>query len=207
MGIKLTKRKAFNFLRSYFDVLNDIPEDSDKLSFLMAIINKQFLNEDPKDLNFITNLCYNSQRHAVEKSVKGWETANKIALPCGIAPPPKGDPTLPPKGDPLTPCQEEEEKEQVQEKEEEEEKGQFDFIDKYIIEIGKTNGHDQWKDSFYMNYKLKNGSLSKMLLNFKTAQILLSTMKDKGINEFKIHFFNWMNIQERNGLLTDFKKK
>ena len=84
---------------------------------------------------------------------------------------------------------------------------EFDFIDKYIIEIGNTNGHDQWKDSFYMNYKLKNGSLSKMLLNFKTAQILLSTMKDKGINEFKIHFFNWMNIQERNGLLTDFKKK
>ena len=78
--MKLTKRKAFNFLRSYFDVLNELKDDSDKLHFLMSIINKQFLNEDPKDLDFIANLCYESQRHAIEKSVKGWLTANKTDL-------------------------------------------------------------------------------------------------------------------------------
>ena len=36
--MKLTKRKAFNFLRSYFDVLNELKEDSDKLDFLMSIM-------------------------------------------------------------------------------------------------------------------------------------------------------------------------
>lgn len=77
---KLTKRKAFNFLRSYFDVLNEIPEDKDKLAFLLAVINKQFLGEEPKDLNFLVNLCYESQRHQIEESVKGWERATNQTL-------------------------------------------------------------------------------------------------------------------------------
>ncbi len=69
---KPTKRKSFNFLRSYFDVLNQLEKDEDKLSFLTSIINKQFLDQDPKDLNFIVNICYEGQRHAIEKSVKGY---------------------------------------------------------------------------------------------------------------------------------------
>ena len=32
---KETKRKAFNFLRSYFDVLNDLETDREKLDFLL----------------------------------------------------------------------------------------------------------------------------------------------------------------------------
>ena len=63
--IKKTKRKAFNFLRSYFDVFNELQNDKDRLSFLTSIINKQFLDEDPKGLNFISNLCYESQRHQI----------------------------------------------------------------------------------------------------------------------------------------------
>lgn len=78
--MKKTKRKAFNFLRSYFDVLNELKTDADKLNFLLSIINKQFLNEEPKELNFIVNLCYESQRHQIESSVKGWERASKEAL-------------------------------------------------------------------------------------------------------------------------------
>lgn len=116
--MKLTKRKAFNFLRSYFDVLNELKDDSDKLHFLMSIINKQFLNEDPKDLDFIANLCYESQRHAIEKSVKGWLTANKTDLEGNPTPPPTPPPTLP-KGSPLPPPPKE-----VQEQEEEQEEEQ-----------------------------------------------------------------------------------
>lgn len=77
MAKKLTKRKAFNFLRSYYDVLNELKDDKDKLNFLLAIIDKQFLDEDPEGLNFVVNLCYESQRHAIESSVNGWKRANK----------------------------------------------------------------------------------------------------------------------------------
>ena len=113
--MKLTKRKAFNFLRSYFDVLNELKEDADKLDFLMSIINKQFLNEDPKNLGFISNLCYESQRHSIEKSVNGWLLANNTDLK-GNPTPPKGSPPTPPKGSPPTPPpKEEQEKEQEKE--------------------------------------------------------------------------------------------
>ena len=112
--IKKTKRKAFNFLRSYFDVLNELTNDKDKLDFLTAIINKQFLNEDPIELNFIVNLCYESQRHQIETSVKGWLRATKEELSPTL-------PTTPMTTLPTTPMtdvkeEEEEEKEEVKDK-------------------------------------------------------------------------------------------
>ena len=75
--MKPTKRKGFNFLRSYFDVLNEIPDDSDKLEFLMAVINKQFLDENPDGLGFVAKLSYESQRHSIEQSVKGYKDKMK----------------------------------------------------------------------------------------------------------------------------------
>jgi uncharacterized phage protein (TIGR02220 family) len=116
---KKTKRKAFNFLRSYFDVLNELTNDKDKLDFLTAIINKQFLDEDPKDLNFIVNLCYESQRHQIETSVKGWERATKDSL---NTTPPTTLGTTPPTTLGTDPKEEEEE---VKEEEEEEEEVKY----------------------------------------------------------------------------------
>ncbi len=109
--VKPTKRKAFNFLRSYFDVLNEIPTDKDKLEFLTSIINKQFLDQDPKDLGFISNLCYESQRHQIESSVNGWKRANKDT-PLTT---PRTNPPTTPRTDPKEEQEEEKEQEQVQE--------------------------------------------------------------------------------------------
>ena len=78
--MKPTKRKAFNFLRSYFDVLNQLQTDKDKLDFLIAVINKQFLDENPANLNFAVNLSYESQRHTIESSVKGYKDKMKTDL-------------------------------------------------------------------------------------------------------------------------------
>jgi hypothetical protein len=111
---KLTKRKGFNFLRSYFDVLNELKNDSDKLNFLMAIINKQFLDENPKDLEFLVNLCYESQRHQIEKSVKGWKQASNTDLLGNPLSDPKGNPPSNPPSNPLRPKGEVQEQVQVQ---------------------------------------------------------------------------------------------
>lgn len=125
-NLRPTKRKAFNFLRSYFDVLNELKEDKDKLNFLLSVINKQFLDEDPKGLNFTVNLCYESQRHAVESSVKGWKRVNGC------------NPTTNPPLDPTTNPQEGEE--EVKEEEEEElfvRPSFLDFWNKYDKKIGR----------------------------------------------------------------------
>lgn len=126
---KLTKRKAFNFLRSYFDVLNEIPKDEDKLTYLLAVINKQFLDEEPEGLNFIVNLCYESQRHQIEESVKGWERATNQTL--------KDTPLTPLGTTPPTPLQEEEEKEEGKEEEKEKQKKEKAFNFRLsLIELG-----------------------------------------------------------------------
>lgn len=114
MAEKKTKRLAFNFLRSYFDVFNELENNDDKVNFISAILNKQFLDEDPEELNFIVKLCYQSQKHAIEKSVKGWLSTNKTDMqgnPIEPSAPPKGSPPSLPKGQ-----EEEQEEEQVKEK-------------------------------------------------------------------------------------------
>ena len=116
---KKTKRKAFSFLRSYFDVINELEKDSDKLDFLLAILNKQFLNEDPSKLKFVPKLCYESQRHAIEASVKGWLRASKTDLQGN----PLTLPTTPLGTNPLTLPKEEKEEEK-----EKEEKYTIDFL-------------------------------------------------------------------------------
>jgi len=68
----IEKRKAFNFLRSYYDVLEEIHTPEDKLNYLLAILKKQFEGIEP-ELNGIPKLCYIGQKHSIDSSRKGWE--------------------------------------------------------------------------------------------------------------------------------------
>lgn len=164
--IKPTKRKAFNFLRSYFDVLNELEKDKDKLDFLLSIINKQFLDEDPKQLNFIVNLCYESQRHQIESSVKGWKRASNETLVTTL-------PTTPPTPKGLDPKEEEEKGE-----EEEEEKDKINISFSVFWDLyGKKKGN---KDACEKKWKkLKDServkiidTLPKFKLSVKDIQYL-----------------------------------
>jgi uncharacterized phage protein (TIGR02220 family) len=130
--IKKTKRKAFNFLRSYFDVLNELTNDKDKLDFLTAIINKQFLNEDPIELNFIVNLCYESQRHQIETSVKGWLRATKEELSPTLQTTPMTTPMTTTMTTTMTSGKEEEEEEEEKVKEDDKSSIDYDKLLKYI---------------------------------------------------------------------------
>jgi len=151
--IKPTKRKAFNFLRSYFDVLNEIPTDKDKLDFLTSIINKQFLDEDPKDLGFISNLCYESQRHQIESSVNGWKRANKDT--------PLTTPGTTPPTTPRTDPKEEEEKEKEKEEYTKAAALPFSFYNSLI----KLGGEKQLVSDWLKVRKNKNATNSKTAFN------------------------------------------
>jgi len=153
--IKKTKRKAFNFLRSYFDVFNELQNDKDRLSFLTSIINKQFLDEDPKGLNFISNLCYESQRHQIESSVNGWKRANKYTLIT--------DPTTTPPTNPRTNPKEEKEKEKEKEKEEYTETSALPFS--FYNSLIKLGGEKQLVSDWLKVRKNKNATNSKTAFN------------------------------------------
>ncbi len=120
--MKLTKRKGFNFLRSYFDVYNKLQTDKDKLAFVDAIINKQFLNKDPDSLEFPVDLAWDSQINAIDSSVKGWIRAEKTDLQGN----PLNTPPTPPRG--KTPTHPKEEQEQEEEKEQEQVYTKSEFL-------------------------------------------------------------------------------
>lgn len=105
-------RDGFTFYRSYFDVYNELSE-KDKVAFMDALLKKQFEGEEPTSLKGMANFAYLSQKHSIDKQVKGWEDKTKcklLPLARGVV---RGE---------ITPTQQEkekeEEKEEVQGKEE-----------------------------------------------------------------------------------------
>jgi len=83
------KREAFNFYRSYYDVLEEIRKPDDKLTYLMALLDRQFRGIEPELVN-IPRLVYNSQKHSIDKQVKGWEDKMKVTLYDPYEPPTEG---------------------------------------------------------------------------------------------------------------------
>jgi hypothetical protein len=197
MALKPTKRKAFSFLRSYFDVLNEIPDDKDKLTFLLSIINKQFLNDDPQGLNFVCKLAYESQRHQIETSVKGYKSKTKdpMKAPC------QGGSQAPCEA----PCLQEEEEEKEDNfnsnnykilenvfktlKERSENKNSIEYIK--LLEIEKS-------------MDISRMGMRKCLQDFK-SHLLLDDVVHLTTNELLKHFRNWMNTQDTYGKLNGFK--
>ena len=171
--MKPTKRKAFNFLRSYFDVFNELKDDKDKLDFLTSIINKQFLNEDPKELSFIAKLCYESQRHSIESSVKGWIRVNKTDILGNILTDPTIDPTTDPMIDHMIDPKEEKEKDKVEVKEE----NNIVFFDAEIIEFSF--------DDFWSLYPNKT--------NKKKAQEKFSKLTKEQKQKIELHLPYFIN--------------
>jgi hypothetical protein len=78
--IKLTKRKGFNFFRSYFDVYNELENDTDKVAFIDALLDRQFLGIKPANLKGMAKFAYISQTNSIDSQVKGYEDKTKTFL-------------------------------------------------------------------------------------------------------------------------------
>jgi hypothetical protein len=71
-------RRAFNFYRSYWEVANELSE-TDRLKFYDAVMLKQFTGEEPK-LDGMVKFAYLSQKHSIDRQVKGYEDKTKDPL-------------------------------------------------------------------------------------------------------------------------------
>jgi hypothetical protein len=109
----MKERKAFQFYKSYYEVVKELPNDKERINFLMALLEKQFEDIEP-ELKGLAKFAYISQKHSIESQVSGYK--NKVGYVT---------PTQPPTQPPYTPPsvqEKEEEKEEEKEKEKEEEK-------------------------------------------------------------------------------------
>lgn len=116
--MKLTRRKSFNFFRSYYDVFNEL-NDKDKLEFIKALLDRQFLSKEPEGLKGMAKFAYISQTNSIDSQVKGYNDRQR-SLDRPLLGEEDTPPQPPPHGVQNTPPQ--------QEKEKEKEKGQ-DTID------------------------------------------------------------------------------
>jgi len=182
--MKPTKRKAFNFLRSYFDVLTQLQNDSDKLAFLMAIIDKQFLDKDPEGLDFIPNLCYESQRHSIESSINGWKRVNKTDVLGNPANNPVTNPTTNPK-------QEEDKVEEKEKVEVESEKTKITEVDFLKSGQAKDNAHMAIRAHLQ---NLDDDGYFKILNDFYIEQIGKAKIWTNQ-RETQSHFVSWAKKQ------------
>ena len=117
--VKLTKRKGFNFFRSYYDVYNELESDKDKVAFIDALLDRQFLGVKPTDLKGMAKFAYISQTNSIDSQVKGYED-RVIALNKGVS---NFNPWQGVEKTILTPPQQEKEKGEVKEKE----KGEVEY--------------------------------------------------------------------------------
>ncbi len=118
----MSERKGFNFYRSYFDVMEELTE-KDQLKFIKALLNRQFLGIEP-NLDGMAKFAYLSQKHSIDRQVKGFEDKTGCRLT------PTEPPTVGSTEPPLV-----QEKVQVQEKEKVQ---QFElFWSKYPKKVSK----------------------------------------------------------------------
>ena len=72
-----SQRLMFKFYKSYFDIAQEL-DAKDRLAFYDALLNKQFLDIEP-DLNGLAKFAYISQKHNIDKQIKGWK--DKMNIP------------------------------------------------------------------------------------------------------------------------------
>ena len=70
--MKKTKRKGFNFFRSYYDVYNELETSKDKVDFLDALFARQFHGIEPEELKGMAKFAYISQVNSIDTQVKGY---------------------------------------------------------------------------------------------------------------------------------------
>ena len=140
--MKINNRKGFNFYRSYYDVLQELPEQ-DQLAYLKAIIEFQFTGIEPSNLTGIAKLAFISQRHSIKRQLDGFQSGKKTPrqAPC--------------QGPPEAPCQqvEVEVEEKVEEKEKEQvevEDEKFQQLRQQVVEVMKRATHPQWHEDEYI---------------------------------------------------------
>jgi len=80
-----------------------------------------------------------------------------------------------------------------------------DVYNKFVKEV-KEGLHDISIEALYIKLKLKKGSLTPLLKDFK-CQLLIDNKVHKNTLELRKHFSNWLNTQDKIGKLNGYRNK
>jgi hypothetical protein len=162
-------RKAFNFFNSYYEVAKEL-NDKDRLSFLDALLKKQFTGCDT-ELTGMAKFAYLSQKHSIDSQIKGYFDKTRDPMFDPIQDPCQGG-IVAPIQDPS-----------VQEKEKEKEKEQYVYTHPLCL---------------WINKELKNVSKLKQQLNDIDAKKLLDKYDRFAIKEVLEAMDNYKDLSKKN---------
>lgn len=84
-------------------------------------------------------------------------------------------------------------------------KEKFD-ADNYKVQLS-TKEYQSWRESWYMKFRVKPNSLSQIVDKFNIHLGLKDISElPKNLKDYKEHFYNWCNVQDRIGNLDEYKK-
>lgn len=183
--VKLTKRKGFNFFRSYYDVYNELP-DKDKLAFMDALLDRQFLGTKPSRLEGMAKFAYISQTNSIDSQVKGYEDKTKTKLSYPAEPPTVGVYSTP--------------TEQVEGEGEEKVQVVINF-DKLVLYINKKTGRNfkVINQTIKSKYKarLKEGYLNQDILDAINNAVKTDYHKESSFKYLTPEFFSRSTILDK----------
>lgn len=199
------QRKAFNFFGSYYDVFKELPKE-EKLPFIEALLDRQFTGKHPDGLSGMAKFAYISQKHSIDKQVKGYE--DKTGIKLTSTPPPSV-------GEVNTPRQQV----QVQEKEKGKEdnnvpsvkkpKSPIDFVKllAFINTTQKREGKDKFKvinKSVQGKYKarIKDGYTSEQIANSIINSAEDNYHKETNYKYLTPEFFSRSQTIDKHGFKT-----
>jgi hypothetical protein len=174
--VKLTKRKGFNFFRSYYDVYNELETNEDKVTFIDALLDRQFLGIKPLNLKGMAKFAYISQTNSIDSQVKGYEDKTKSILHpavggcVGVILPP----TV-----------------QVEEKEKEKEVLYVKNENKHEIFKDECLQSGEWLEVVSMKEKIPSDKIPFALNDFNKHLIINGDIKTS-LKDYKYHFASWV---------------
>lgn len=168
-------RQAFNFYRSYWEVANELNE-KDRLAFYDALLKRQFTGEET-ELKGLVKLIYLSQKHSIDKQIKGYEDKTKRPLLD-----PAIDPTQGGKQGPSV---------QEKGKEKEKEKQRLILFNDFWNLYAKSSDKQKCQDKFF---KLKDDEIKSI---FETLPFYIMQTPDKTYRKNPLTYLNgkcWNDI-------------
>ena len=209
--MKLTKRKGFNFFRSYYDVYNEL-EPKDKVAFMDALLDMQFQGIKPQGLTGMAKFAYISQTNSIESQVKGYEDKTKTKLN-----PSEGGKSTPTEGGLSDPCLQVEEKGKEEEEEQidnpsdvETSKPSIDF-DNLLLFINKETGRkfkviNQTVKNKY-KARLKDGYTNEDIASAIKNSVKDNYHRDTNYKYLTPEFFSRSEMLDKHGFKTEVKKQ
>ena len=174
MAFKQTKRKGFNFFRSYYDVYNELEKDSDKIAFIEALLDRQFLGVEPTELKGMARFAWISQVNSIDGQVKGFEDKTGLILA-----PTEGGRQAPTEGGESTPALQEKEKGKEKEKDIPSISEFIDYCKSKQPNIDESHAklkfeqwvENGWKDGYNKPIKMWKSKANGVIPHLKTIEV------------------------------------